>query len=83
MEEIKARRYTDGDETEIYEIVKKDVLTENIKDYPKEEIEHLIESHNEDLIRIRHTFFTGRFAKDHCELFGYKETMAEDLTFYP
>lgn len=36
----------------------------------------------EDVIRIRKTFFTGRFAKDNCELFGYKETMAEDLTFY-
>lgn len=36
----------------------------------------------EDVMRIRKTFFTGRFAKDHCELFGYRETMAEDLTFY-
>lgn len=36
----------------------------------------------EDLIRIRHTFFNGKFAEDNCKLFGYKETMAEDLTFY-
>lgn len=36
----------------------------------------------EDIMEIRKKFFTGRFAKDHCELFGYKETMAEDLTFY-
>jgi len=36
----------------------------------------------EDIIKIRKTFFTGRFAKDNCQLFGYKETMAEDLTFY-
>lgn len=36
----------------------------------------------EDIMRIRKTFFTGKFAKDHCKLFGYKETMAEDLTFY-
>lgn len=36
----------------------------------------------EDIMKIRKTFFTGRFAKDNCELFGWKETMAEDLTFY-
>lgn len=36
----------------------------------------------EDIMKIRKTFFTGRFAKDYCELFGYRETMAEDLTFY-
>lgn len=35
-----------------------------------------------DIMKIRKTFFTGRFAKDNCELFGYKETMAEDVTFY-
>lgn len=36
----------------------------------------------EDILKIRNTFFTGRFAKDNCELFGWKETMAEDVTFY-
>lgn len=36
----------------------------------------------EDIMWIRRTFFTGRFAKDHCRLFGYKETMADDLIFY-
>ncbi len=36
----------------------------------------------EDVMRIRNTFFTGRFAKDNCGLFGYKETMADDVTFY-
>ncbi|MBQ3020667.1 MAG: hypothetical protein IJD92_00405 [Bacilli bacterium] len=35
----------------------------------------------EDIMKIRKTFFTGRFAKDSCQLFGYKETMVEDLTF--
>lgn len=53
MKDIKVRRYIDGDETEVCEVVKKDVLAENIKDYPKEAIEHLIESNNEDLIRRR------------------------------
>ena len=27
----------------------------------------------EDLLRIRNTFFTGRFAMDNCELFGFTE----------
>ena len=36
----------------------------------------------EDIYKIRQTFFTGRFAQDNCELFGFKEIMAEDLTFY-
>lgn len=36
----------------------------------------------EDLIEIRKRFFTGRFGMDNCELFGWKETMAEDVTFY-
>ncbi len=36
----------------------------------------------EDIMRIRKTFFTGRFAKDHCELFGWKETKPKDWTYY-
>ena len=36
----------------------------------------------EDIMKIRKIFFTGRFAKDHCQLFGWRETMAEDVTFY-
>lgn len=36
----------------------------------------------EDIVRIRKAFFTGRFAKDNCELFGWKEFMAEDVKFY-
>lgn len=36
----------------------------------------------EDIVKIRKTFFTGRFAKDNCELFGRKEIEAEDCTFY-
>lgn len=36
----------------------------------------------EDIIKIRKTFFTGRFAKDNCELFGWKETKPEDWTYY-
>jgi len=36
----------------------------------------------EDIMKIRKTFFTGRFAKDNCQLFGWKEIMAEDVKFY-
>ena len=36
----------------------------------------------EDIMKIRKTFFTGRFAKDNCQLFGWEEVMAEDVTFY-
>lgn len=35
-----------------------------------------------DIMRIRKIFFTGRFAKDNCELFGWKETKPEDWTYY-
>lgn len=36
----------------------------------------------EDIMKIRKTFFTGRFAKDNCELFGMEEFKAEDLKYY-
>ena len=36
----------------------------------------------EDIMRIRKTFFTGRFAMDNCKLFGWKETKPEDWTYY-
>ena len=70
MKEINIRRYIDGDETEICEIVKKDVLAENIKDYSKEEIEHLIESHNEDLIRRRANKFHVYVLTDNERIIG-------------
>lgn len=31
----------------------------------------------EDIMKIRKTFFTGRFAMDNCELFGWKEDKPE------
>ena len=36
----------------------------------------------DDIIKIRKTFFTGRFAKDNCKLFGMEEIMSKDLIFY-
>lgn len=50
---IQVRRYQEGDAPAICEVVRKDVLAENAKDYPKEAIEHLLESHNEELISRR------------------------------
>ena len=50
MEEIKVRRYINGDETEICEVIRKDVLAENIKDYPIEMVNKLIDTLNEELI---------------------------------
>ena len=48
--EIKVRRYEPGDEVEICKVIKKDVMTENIKDYPIEAIQKLVETLNEELI---------------------------------
>lgn len=53
MSEIKVRRYKDGDASSICDVVKKDALAENIKDYSEEAIEHLLESHSEELIEKR------------------------------
>lgn len=50
---IKIRRYRDGDAPAICEMIRKDVLTENIKDYPAAAMRHLIECHNEELIERR------------------------------
>lgn len=36
----------------------------------------------EDIIKIRKTFFTDRFTRDNCELFGWKEVKPEDMTYY-
>lgn len=35
-----------------------------------------------DILRIRRKFFTGHFAMDNCELFGWDETKPKDLEFY-
>ncbi len=36
----------------------------------------------EDIHRVRQTFFTGEFCLNNAELFGYKEVKVEDLPFY-
>ena len=70
MKNIEVRRYIDGDETAICEIVKKAVLSENIKDYPKTAIEHLVESHNEDLIKRRANAFHVYVLTDEEKIIG-------------
>lgn len=50
MSNIIVRRYQPGDEKEICEVIRKDVLTENIKDYPIEKINKLVDYLNEELI---------------------------------
>ena len=70
MENIVVRRYVDGDETGICEIVKKAVLSENIKDYSKTAINHLVESHNADLIKRRAKAFHVYVLTDEDKIIG-------------
>lgn len=59
------RRFELGDETKICEVIKKDILTENIKDYSVQAIKHLVDEQNEELIKRRaekfhvYTFLDG------------------------
>ena len=70
MSEIKVRRYQDGDEFAICEVVRKDVLAENIKDYSEEAIAHLIESHDEELIKRRASKFHVYVLTDTDKIIG-------------
>lgn len=70
MKNIEVRRYIEGDETAICEIVKKAVLTENIKDYKESAIKHLIESHNEELIKRRAKAFHVYVLTDEDKVIG-------------
>lgn len=36
----------------------------------------------QQIVEIRKRFFNGHFAKDNCELFGWKEDMPKDWTYY-
>ena len=87
MNELKVRRYIKGDEKEICDIVKKDVLAENIKDYSKEYIQHLIHTHNEDLIVQRAKAFHVYVLTDNEKIVGvgmigpYWDSMTESSFF--
>ena len=57
MLDIDARRYKDGDAPAICKIIREDILSENINDYTKKEIEDLISEQNEELIERRAKVF--------------------------
>ena len=59
---MEARRFRIGDEKDICEVIKKDILTENVCDYSVEAINHLIKQQNEETIRRRAESF-------HCYTF--------------
>lgn len=70
---------TDQSKCEIGKMAIKDAicLDELLKyfGYPEELTE-------EDIHKVRQTFFTGDFGLNHAELFGYKEIKIEDIPFY-
>ena len=70
---------TDQSKCEIGKMAIKDAicLDELLKyfGYPEELTE-------EDIHKVRQTFFTGDFCLNHAELFGYKEIKIEDMQFY-
>ena len=53
MNNFEIRRFQDSDVDSVLEIIKKDLLTENIKDYPLDYINGVIESNNADIILKR------------------------------
>jgi GNAT superfamily N-acetyltransferase len=57
MLDVNVRRLRDSDIKEVCKIIRKDILTENIKDYPKEFIDHLIIDNNEAKIEGRNKEF--------------------------
>lgn len=59
---MEVRRFIIGDEKDICEVIKKDILTENVYDYPIETINDLIKQQNEETIKKRAESF-------HCYTF--------------
>lgn len=68
--EFIVRRYKPGDEIKICEVIKKDILTENINDYNEKDIEHLIDEQNDDLIRERAKHFHAYTFLDKDKIVG-------------
>lgn len=56
---INVRRYKDGDEIYISELIAKDLYSENIKDYKKADIDKLVKTLNADFIKQRAKMFHG------------------------
>lgn len=54
---MEVHKFKKGDEKDICEVIKRDILTENIYDYPEVAIEHLINQQNEEMILRRSKAF--------------------------
>lgn len=84
---IVARKFQLGDETQICEVIKKDILAENVKDYSEEAIQHLIEEQNEELIKRRSEKFHVYTFLDEDKIVGvgmigpYWDSMTESSFF--
>ena len=70
MNNINVRRYRYGDAKGAYEVLKKDVLTENIKDYPIEEIQKIINTHGEEVFEERSKVFHSYVFTDNDKIVG-------------
>ncbi len=70
MGEIKVRRYQKGDEYEIFDLIRKDALSENIKDYTEYNIKKMIEDHNVEVIKERAEKYHAYVLTDEDKLVG-------------
>ena len=70
MGNITIRRFKEEDASAICDVIKKAVLTQNIKDYSKVAIDHLVESHNEELIKRRAKNFHAYVLTDDEKVIG-------------
>lgn len=67
---METRRFKKGDERDICEVIKRDILAENIYDYSKSSIKHLIEQQNEELILKRSKSFHVYTFLDNDKIIG-------------
>ncbi len=67
---INVRRFKNGDEYKISEIIRKDLYSENIKDYPKESIDKLADTLSPEFILKRATAFHGYVVLGNDEIIG-------------
>ena len=70
MGNITIRRFKEEDASAVCDVIKKAVLTQNIKDYSKVAIDHLVESHNEELIKRRAKNFHAYVLTDDEKVIG-------------
>lgn len=84
---LNIRRYQSGDESQICDVVKKDLLTINIRDYSEEAMIKLANSHNEDLIKKRAKIFHAYVITDGQKIVGvgmigpYWDSLTESSLF--